>query len=343
MGFYFFVAIKFLIIRFSSIGDIVLTTPVVRCLKLQVEGAEVHFVTKIKYAPILQANPYIDKLHYLKGKVSDLIPQLKSEKFNYIIDLHQNIRSNHLKSRLHVPGTAFKKLDFEKWLLVNFRINWLPELHVVDRYLETIEFLGVSDDHQGLDYFIPEGEEFDFGKLPESFRSGYMAVVIAGTYFTKRLPVKKLTEICSAAEVPVILIGGKREVRESVEFLGYFRGRAINLVGRTTLSESASLVKNAGLVLTNDTGLMHIASAFHKKILSFWGNTVREFGMTPYNPDPDSKILEVPGLKCRPCSKLGHKKCPRRHFRCMNNIDVNEAADWIKRNLPPHLKTVGNR
>jgi len=327
------VSTKILILRFSSIGDIVLTTPVVRCLKQQIEDAEVHYVTKLKFAPILQANPYIEKLHFLRDKLADLLPQLEAEKFDYIIDLHKNFRSYRIRQRLHVPSRSFKKLNFKKWLLVNFKINRMPDIHIVDRYLDTVRFLKVANDHKGLDYFIPSGEEYNFKKLPGSFHSGYLAVVIAGTYVTKRLPVKKILETCSCIDIPVVLIGGKREIPEGLELIRHLKAKGFNLVGKTSLNESASLVRSAALVMTNDTGLMHIAAAFRKKILSFWGNTVPSFGMTPYFADPSSKMIEAGDIKCRPCSKLGKSRCPKKHFRCMNDISVDEAVIWIRETM----------
>ena len=321
-----------MIIRLSSIGDIVLTSPVVRCLKQQVEGAVVHFVTKTEYAPLLKANPYIDKLHLLEDKLDGLLDELEAENFDYIIDLHQNLRSNRIKRRLQLPAFTVKKLNLRKWLLVNWKINRMPDQHIVDRYLETLSVFDVANDGRGLDYFIPAGESFDLKNLPATFQDGYLAFVLAGTYATKRLPPEKSAEICRRITCPVVLLGGKQEAETGEEIAARCGPRVLNLAGKTTLNESASLVKEARLVLTNDTGMMHMAAAFQKKILSFWGNTVPEFGMTPYQPDPASQIMQVENLGCRPCSKLGFERCPKKHFRCMNDINPDVVVEWINRN-----------
>lgn len=321
-----------MVIRLSSIGDIVLTSPVVRCLKQQVEGAVVHFVTKTEYAPLLKANPYIDKLHLLEEKLDGLLDELEAENFDYIIDLHQNLRSNRIKRRLPLPAFTVKKLNLRKWLLVNWKINRMPDQHIVDRYLDTLSVFDVVNDGRGLDYFIPAGESFDLKKLPAAFQDGYLAFILAGTYATKRLPPEKITKICRRITCPVVLLGGKQEAETGEEIAARCGPRLLNLAGKTTLSESASLVKEARLVLTNDTGLMHMAAAFQKKILSFWGNTVPEFGMTPYLPDPASKIMQVENLGCRPCSKLGFERCPKKHFRCMNDLAPEVAVEWVDRN-----------
>ena len=324
--------IKFLIIRFSSIGDIVLTSPVIRCLKEQVPNSEIHFITKRKYESIVAANPNIEKVHVFDENLIGMFPSLKEEKFDYIIDLHHNFRSGRIKRRVNAPSFSVNKLNWRKMLLIRLKINRLPKKHIVNRYLETVSTFDVKNDGRGLDFFIPKKEEFKKDELPEPFQKGYLAFVIAGTYFTKKYPVDKVSEICQNIDFPVILLGGKTEFDEGETILSQSKGNVLNYAGKISLNQSASLVRNANLVLTNDTGLMHIAAAFKKKILSFWGNTVPDFGMVPYQPNQVSEIFEVPDLKCRPCSKLGHKKCPKKHFKCMNDIDNGVVIEWINKN-----------
>ncbi len=325
--------VRFLVVRFSSIGDIVLTTPVVRGLKTQVEGAEVHFVTKARYAPLLESNPYIDKIHQLHDKITPLLDELQAEGFDFVIDLHRNIRSGQIKRRLNVPDFTFDKLNIRKWVLVNFKLNYLPKTHIVERYLQTLSVFDVKNDGQGLDFFVPENQVFPTEELPAAFKNGYVVFVIGGTYFTKRLPAGKVVSICNQIPFPVILLGGKNEAETADEIMAMAKGNVTNLCGRLSVLQSASLISQARLVLTNDTGMMHIAAAYRKKILSFWGNTVPAFGMWPYMPDPASMMLQVESLSCRPCSKLGYNKCPRKHFRCMNDIDIDQAVKWIKDNF----------
>ena len=325
--------VKILVIRFSSIGDIVLTSPVVRCLKNQVKDAEIHFVTKQKFAAILTSNPNIDKVHLFTENLTKVIEELKNQKFDYIIDLHHNFRSGRIKRNLKAKFWSVNKLNWQKFLLIQLKINRLPHKHIVDRYMETVHPLGVKNDGKGLDFFISKENEFHPKDLPTPFQKGYVAFVIAGTYNTKKLPLDKVSWICQNINFPVILLGGRKEFEDGEKVLSQSKGNVLNYAGKISLNQSASLVKNARLVLTNDTGLMHIASAFHKKILSFWGNTVPDFGMVPYQPDNSSIILEVKNLKCRPCSKLGHQKCPKKHFKCMNDIPMSEAVSWINANF----------
>ena len=305
-----------------------------RCLKTQFPEAEVHFLTKKRNADLLQANPHIDKIQVLDDSLSDTIHRLKAENYDFIIDLHNNLRSLRVKLGLKARSYSFNKLNFRKILLTRFNINTMPDGHIVERNLETLRQFNVVDDGAGLEYYIPEEDEFRISELPENFRSGYVAVVLAGTYATKRLPVEKYRKLIAESRVPFVLLGGKGERVSAASILEWNTGNVLDFTGKLRINQSASLVKNARLVIANDTGLMHIAAAFHRKILSVWGNTSPELGMYPYLPAEGSEILEVKGLACRPCSKLGYHECPKKHFRCMNDIPEDRIADWVRREFP---------
>lgn len=316
---------KILIVRFSSIGDVVLSSPIVRCLKTQVPNCELHFLIKDKFKDTLTHNPYIDKIYSFKKNVSEVTEVLKEEKYDSIIDLHHNLRSLKLKLALGIKTYSFKKLNVQKFMAVNFkRMNGLPPVHIVDRYFETVKHLGVSNDGLGLDYFISPNDEFNMAqKFPQLQSSNFMALVVGGSYYTKQIPLSKLIEICNLSTQQFILLGGKTDVKVAQQ-LEQVCKNVINACGMLSLNQSAYVLKMCSTVVTSDTGLMHIAAAYKKRIISLWGNTIPEFGMYPYLPGDDSKILEVKNLKCRPCSKLGYSECPKKHFKCMNDIDVSE-------------------
>ncbi len=319
---------KVLILRFSSIGDIVLTTPVVRCLKQQVKGAEVHYAMKKNFSDVLAHNPYIDKKFFLEDDLSALNNELKKEKYDYVIDLHHNLRTLVIKQRLGVKSFSFNKLNFEKWLLVNFKIDRLPHISIVDRYMKTIEPFGVKSDGQGLDYFISEEDEKIISSLPETYRNGCIAFVIGAKHFTKQLPAEKIISICKKISSPVILLGGKEDFNKGKKILSALQTQTLNLCGKLSLNQSAAVIKHSRKVITHDTGLMHIAAAFKKEIISVWGNTVPEFGMAPYYGDTQISNLksQILNLSCRPCTKIGYDKCPKGHFKCMLLQDENEIA-----------------
>jgi len=323
---------KILIVRFSSIGDIVLTTPVPRCIKQRYPDAIIHYATKLQYASLLEANPYISKIHTLEDKkLPDLMQRLDDEKFDLIIDLHNNLRTFLIRTNLGIENRIFNKLNFSKWLIVNFKINNLPHLHIVDRYLATLKDFDVVNDDKGLDYFIPEKDNVDIAILPEQFKNGYIAFVIGAMHNTKKLTINKAIELCSKIKLPIVLIGGKADVETGEAIIAGSNSTLFNACGKFNLNQSASLIKQSQKVVAHDTGMMHIAAALKKEIISVWGNTIPEFGMYPYyganltleNQKLTNHLLEVKGLKCRPCSKIGFDSCPKGHFNCIEQLDLS--------------------
>lgn len=326
---------KFLIIRFSSIGDIVLTTPVIRCLKKQVPDAELHFLTRSSFREVLSGNPYIDKLHLLNDSLSEVLPQLKKIKFDGIIDLHHNQRSWFVKRNLKAPSHSFYKLNIEKWLMVNFKINRLPDKHIVDRYLDSVSHLAVKNDGEGLDFFIsPDALKIN-ETLPISHQE-FIAFVIGAKHATKRLPVEKIIALCKQIDKPIVLLGGKEDAERANKIVDALGKKIYSACGKTNLHESAALLKYSTHVITHDTGLMHIAAALGKKIISVWGNTIPQFGMYPYFKDINggtqsgmNSVVEVKNLRCRPCSKIGFEKCPKGHLNCLNKISDSEILERL--------------
>jgi ADP-heptose:LPS heptosyltransferase len=328
---------KFLIIRFSSIGDIVLTTPVIRCLRNRYPDAEIHFLTKYAFKSIVAHNPYIDKVHTLGDSFELMLHELANEGYDYIIDLHHNLRTLRIKRFLkNVRSFSFNKLNVEKFILTNLKINTLPKKHIVDRNLECIAMLGVVNDGLGLDYFIPAKDNLKNEDIPTAHMHGYIAVVIGAALATKKLPLHKLIELCTAIEHPIILLGGKEDYEDGKAIAEADEIKIYNACGKFNLNESADLVKKSKLVITHDTGLMHIAAALQRPIISVWGNTVPAFGMYPYYGKRSSMhydVVETDKLWCRPCSKIGYKKCPLKHFNCMEKIDVNDIVNLVKQRL----------
>lgn len=328
--------IKILVIRFSSIGDIVLTTPILRCIKKQLPEAQIHYLTKYEFSDVIYNNPYVSSFCFLQNNMNQVVEQLKRVGFDYVIDLHHNLRSWQVKRKLSGKKTSYNKLNVEKWLITNFKINKLPHQHIVDRYFETVKSLGIINDGEGLDFFIGPHDEIDMVKvLPPEFINGYVGFIIGAKHATKQLPADKVISICKKISQPVVLIGGWEDRQRGQQIADASGKHVISTCGKFTMGQSASLVKNAQLIITHDTGLMHIAAAFRKKIISVWGNTIPEFGMYPYLPKESEpfSIVEVKNLSCRPCSKLGYQQCPKKHFRCMNDIDEQEILNIVNSSI----------
>lgn len=316
-----------MIIRFSSLGDIVLTSLLVRCLKLQ-KQCEVHFLTKKSFESLLTSNPHIDKVWAFDKSLNTIIPALKAEGYDLIIDLHKNLRSRYVRLRLwKVAVVSYSKANISKWLAVYFKLIRFPKEHIAVRYLNSVKKFGVTDDGGGLDYFIPQQDQIDL-----SYQFGidgdFYALVLGAAHFTKRLPVEKWKELISQLDPSkkIILIGGKDEQKLAAQFTGQ---NIYNACGFLSINQSASVLKQAHVIIAPDTGMMHIAAALKKPIRSIWGSTLAEFGFWPFygNKNQDLNIsFEVKGLTCRPCSRFGREACPKGHFKCMLDQDLKAIA-----------------
>lgn len=325
--------VKILIIRFSSIGDIVLTTPVVRCLQQQLDGeVEIHYLTKNQYKSILLSNPRISKVLGIDKSTNEVIEELKNEGYDYIIDLHKNLRSKRVIKKLKVLSFAFEKLNYKKWLMTTFKVNKLPNIHIVERYLNATKVLGVENDKDGLEYYIPDADKVNLKTLPATHQNKFVSFAIGAQHNTKKMPLEKCCEIIQQLNLPVVLLGGK----DDVEAANFIRNKVGDLAfvgcGNYTLNQSASIIQQSKVLITPDTGLMHIGAALGVNIVSVWGNTIPEFGMYPYYPKNPEKfvIIENKNLNCRPCSKIGYDKCPKKHFKCMVDLENAKIINAVK-------------
>ncbi|MEX0812709.1 MAG: glycosyltransferase family 9 protein [Chitinophagales bacterium] len=295
---------KILLIRLSSIGDIVLCSPVIRCLKTQIPDLELHFLCKDSFKAVVEHNPFIDRIHYFEN-YKKIKSELKPLQFDQVIDLHNNQRTYIIKKILRVPSYSFDKQNIQKWIYCNFKINLMRKVHIVERYMETIKHLRVKNDNKGLDYFIAESDKVDLNKIdPEIKTDNYIVWVIGGQHKGKIYPSEKIISITKQLKQKILLLGGPDDVTMGKDIAEKSGHRVFNTCGQFSLNQSASIIQQSRLLITNDTGLMHIAAAFKKKLISLWGGTVPEFGMYPYMPHPDSKIL-VGRSFLSPSSKLG--------------------------------------
>ena len=314
-------SLKILVVRFSSIGDIVLTSPVLRILKSQ-KNIEVHFLTKDEYTSILENNPYIDKIHVIKNSVVEVKDKLFKEKFDYIIDLHNNLRSQLLRS-LKVPIKRYSKSNFKKFLYMFFGINLLNNKHVVDRYVDALSFLNLKNDEKGLDYFIPEGSLVDY-----DVKQKYITWCIGASKIQKQLSVSQIAAIVNKLELPIILLGGKEQKEHGDKIIQISNKAGIlNLCGEVSINQSAYLIKHGQYLFTNDTGLMHIAAALQKKIISFWGCTKPDLGFYPYIEASKSLMIVSKNSK-RQCSKHGGS-CKFSDDGCIKMIDTEKTLKRI--------------
>ena len=325
--------LKILVIRFSSIGDIVLTFHALRCLREKYPNAEIHFLTKSRYSELLQASTFHDKALFFEGDLMQTRSIIRKENYTHIVDLHNNLRTRLLTVGIRgVHLSRFNKLNWEKWLFTRIKKNRLPNKHVVDRYIEAFSQLGVLNDSNNTLFFVPNEFKIELN-LYDLKENAFLAIGLGAQYKTKKFPVSSLIKVLESYDLPIVLLGGDAEQEDGIKIQAAFPQKKIyNLCGELSLLASASILSQAKTVLTNDTGLMHIAAMFDVPIVSIWGNTVPAFGMCSYRPGNEKsvKIHEVVGLNCRPCSKIGYQKCPKGHFNCMEKQDLSAIATDIK-------------
>jgi ADP-heptose:LPS heptosyltransferase len=311
---------KILVIRLSSIGDIVLCTPAIRCIASQTQ-AEVHWLVKRSFSGVLAGNPYITRT-WIYEEVLEDPRKLKAEGFDAVFDMHCNLRTRRLRSGLGAQVLTFDKINRSKWLMVNFKWPKLPDKHIVDRYFEALKAWNISYDGKGLDFFVQE--ECDIS-LPE----GFVAVVMGAAHATKQMPIRVLIDLIAKISAPVVLVGGPGDRALGEAVVKALEKDIINTAGQCSIHGSADILNKAVRVITPDTGMMHIAAALGKSMDVVWGNTIPEFGMYPFLPEgkEGSYRNHQVKLKCRPCSKIGYESCPKGHFRCMHMQDTRAIAE----------------
>ena len=314
---------KILIIRFSSIGDIVLCSPLIRCIKQKYPDAELCFLTKKIFRDLVVHHPNISKVFSYKNSLNEIISLLKLEKFDLVIDLHNNFRSKMIRFLLGGKSLVYKKGNAHKFSLVFFKKSPFENEHVVERYFESVACLNIYNDGKGLSVFISNEMEQNYMPKIKSIGNKYAVLVLGANHFTKTIPINKLEEIVEKIDCPIVLLGGNDQLEIGNQLSLKFPNLN-NHVAQTNLLESALWIKHAQYIITPDTGMMHVATAFHKKIYVIWGSTVPAFGFWPYYGSKNevrSIDIIVPNLSCKPCSRMGKSTCPKGHFKCMNDQD----------------------
>ncbi len=333
---------KTLVIRFSSIGDIVLSTPLLRVLRSRFPASQIDYLTKKEYAGLVRSNHNINVTHEYDpatgfAGLRDLKRRLKAESYDLVVDIHNSLRSRFVRSMLGVEKiSVIDKRIKERTMLVKFKKNLYGDIvSVADRYVETVQDLGVRSDGKGPELHIPDEVLFSVTAKIAKLRLNRFEKVLGMCPFarhaTKEWPLERYAEVAERfirdAEGAVMIFGGGDDKERSGVFAGKIASttnveRVINWTGQCSLLETAAAMQYCDVIATNDTGLMHLANAMNKKLVAIFGSTVREFGFFPYGND--AAVLERAGLYCRPCSHVGRSECPEAHFRCMKEI---EGAD----------------
>jgi heptosyltransferase-2 len=317
-----------LVIRLSSIGDIILTTPLLEKLHAVFPDARIDYLTKTPFVSLIASNPVLSGVFTPE--------KMPAASYDLAVDLQNNWRSAHLMRSLKAGRVVrYRKQNWKKWMLVRFKLNFYGTCRsVADRYLDALDDLLPDRMVSGCALY-PSDTEKTFASGILDGKSMTLAVSFGARHFTKRYPPEKFASVLAiiAEKLPVhfFLLGGKEdeaEARRIMELLPeHLRRNASSLAGKCSLMETAAVLQQIDAVLCNDTGLMHMASAFGRTLFVIFGSSAKEFGFLPFHAP--YKLFEVDGLKCRPCSHIGRDACPEGHFRCMNGISETLIADAI--------------
>ncbi len=307
---------KILVVRLSSLGDILLTTPLIRSLKKANPNSQIDFLVREEYRDVLINNPYISNLITLKRdeSASRIKDALSKNQYDLVADLQNNFRSANLISSLKCQKVKFNKFHLRKFLLVNFKLNLLREASAIPvRYASAVK--GIKLDDAGLDLFTDNQPSLSLDGLKNmiGFCPGsrhYTKMWLKEYYIELG---KKLTE----SGFQIALFGGESDKLICKE-IACSIPNSINLCNENNILQTAADMKICKAIICNDSGLMHTACAVKVPVIAIFGSTVKEFGFAPYKNK--NLILENKSLSCRPCSHIGRSNCPKKHFKCMKDI-----------------------
>lgn len=306
---------KILVIRLSSFGDIILTFPFIKELKSKLPDSRIDYLTKMDYKELPELNPFIDNIICTNHiNLSEIRKRIIKEKYDFIFDLHKNLRSIYLCSYQKSKVIRYKKNNFKKLLLVHLKINLFRNIiPVYKKYLHTLDSI-----FENINYHFTSTELKLYGAPPPG--SPYVLISPSSKHFTKTYPKEKYLEIVNKNKDRIfILTGSDSDVdMEICRYIQQNSNNTLNLCGKLYFSLLADFIKYSEYVICNDSGIMHLAEALNKKVYAFFGSTVREFGFYPQLKS--SVVFENKNLRCRPCARSGKINCPKNHFKCMLEI-----------------------
>jgi len=326
---------KILIIRLSSFGDILLASPLIRWTRRRFPDSNIDFAVRERFSDLVVTNPHLNQVRTLKEPadfscLKELASEIFAQHYDLIIDIHSNFRSWYLCSLSKAKIYRWNLPRFRRWLLIKFKKNFLHGYPPVPlRYLSAVDELGVKDDGEGLEFQIKDKILDEVDKLwKEKNLSGKKIAVISpgAKWFTKRWIPEKFASLGKALLKKycdiLIFVGSSDEYELCHEICKEIGGDTINLAGKTDFHAAGEIIRRCNIFIGNDSGLGHFASAVGTPAVILFGPTVKEFGFFPFRSK--STVIEK-DIYCRPCSHIGSDKCPERHFKCMNEIEIDDV------------------
>jgi heptosyltransferase-2 len=326
-----------LAVRFSSLGDMVLTTPLFRAIKRAEPSARITLLTRAEYVPLFAHNPRIARVIGWDGisPLRSITRDLRRTGWTHRLDLHGSLRSHLVRRLVGGRWEGYPKRRLARAIQIRFKKDvYRDRRHVVERYFDAARGLGLSPDDQPPEVFVPmEAASAADRFLREAGVADrtLVALVPGAAHFTKRWPEHHwiaLTELLAARGLGILVLGGRADAEVGERIARIAGRRGASAAGKFDLAGTAALLKRVRVAVAGDTGVMHLATAVQTPVVTLLGPTVREFGFVPYNAR--STILER-DLGCRPCSRMGGPACPLGHHHCLEWIAAEEVAEAVRR------------
>ena len=327
---------RILVIQTAFLGDVVLTTALIRSLKRIFADSEMDIITIPQAADIFKHNPHINNiLHFNKRKtITKIFSFFKLVMFirkgHY--DLAFSVQGSLTSSLLMYLGKIHQRVGFSRQKLLTDKVLLDRNIHASKRHLDLLKiFSDKTFDHQ-TELFWSKTEDLTIQKILEQNRKDnkfFIGIAPGSIWKTKRWTEEhfvNLLNILAEYKLLIFLIGGKEDSELCQRIMENSNSNTINFAGKLSLLESCSLIEKMDLMISNDSAPLHIANAVKTDVFALFGPTVRDFGFYPFREK--DKIFEV-DLYCRPCSKHGGKKCPEKHFKCMNMISPTVLGDAV--------------
>jgi heptosyltransferase-2 len=332
---------RILVIRLSSLGDILLTTSALRALRSRFPTSRIEFLTSQPYVDLASTLPGVDRVLEFdkRGGLKELLRwqfRLLRTRYSIIVDL-QNSQRSALWRALAFPviWTKARRYRLRRFVLVHFRKNLYPGiLPVPMRYLAAVESLGCRDDGGGLELRVPEAiARQTQEELEGSGVTSERAVIVApgARHATKRWPAENWTDLVRTLlgrDYQVLIIGDRADESLIEAIIRDVADKRVRCFINQPLVKVAAILQFGACLVSNDSGPMHLAAAVETPVVALFGPTVEEFGFFPFRAE--SEVIQK-DLPCRPCSAMGTEQCPENHFRCMRDITVAEVLSATER------------
>jgi heptosyltransferase-2 len=325
-----------LVIRFSSLGDILLTAPVFRSLRRRFPSAHIDLLVAREYLDAARMISGPDRILEFdrSGGSRELLQWRRrlSRCYHVVVDLQNNFRSSFLRAFIFPTlWVKARRYRIRRWLLIHFKWDLYCEIRPVPmRYLDAVQMIGAEHDGSGLDLLVDTEAVSWLQEIYPALDSAiqpFMVLCPGARHFTKRWPKElwiTLGELLRSRGKQVVVIG---DASESVLVQSVARGipKAIAIVGES-IQHIAALLQKAECAITNDSGIMHLAAGVGTPLTAIFGSTVPEFGFSPFTDH--ARVIEQK-LPCRPCTAFGRADCPKQHFRCMLNTTPDAVLERI--------------